>query len=653
VRFFRQNIPTEYLDIDNWRQISIESLSIKRKDAFVKRQRALKLYLTGSSGKEIKEETSLDISLIINLLKKCLVKEDCGEIVGLRALVPYYRESYFRKKPITNKNGHSGFSGAFLSLLRKYPELSDLLKNNLLKVNIGNNVVTLYERKITFTKLHSKFLKKCRELGLEASYSYPYNTENLAYNSLVKYAKKLLNDHSTDAIIARGGDDSKQKQIVNDGSHRPPLLPYDRVECDAHKIDALFCVLIPTQFGQFVPKILHRIWLIVIEDVASRAIIGYNIVYSKECNSYDVLKCIKHSLSKWERLKLKIPISYHESAGFPSSISDDYIGAKWKNFSCDGALANLANNVETRMFDITNCKPTVIRRRNKDDRPFVERLFGILSNAYFKQLPNTVGSKKEEYLRSYPEVKACKYFIHIEELEEVIDVLLANYNVSPHGAIGQRSPVSYLRFLVEKNQVELERADSEKVSHMMTHSAQVRVKGSLAKGVRPYINFKYVRYSSSVLRELFSLVNKYITVTYDPDDIRKLTAFNVNGESLGYITASPPWHLIPHSIHVRSTISTLKKEKKLFYANYEDPIVAYLDYCEKKILNKEDVTSEYINARIAFTKFVEPKFQNENSSLYVSERESNNVIESAKSTEMNSQMVKKPMTIKRRIARNY
>ena len=97
MRFFRQNIPTEYLDIDNWRQISIESLSIKRKDAFVKRQRALKLYLTGSSGKEIKEETSLDISLIINLLKKCLVKEDCDEIVGLRALVPYYRESYFRK----------------------------------------------------------------------------------------------------------------------------------------------------------------------------------------------------------------------------------------------------------------------------------------------------------------------------------------------------------------------------------------------------------------------------------------------------------------------------------------------------------------------------------------------------------------------------
>ena len=78
----------------------------------------------------------------------------------------------------------------------------------------------------------------------------------------------------------------------------------------------------------------------------SRAIIGYNIVYSKECNSYDVLKCIKHSLSKWERLKLKIPISYHESAGFPSSISDDYIGAKWKNFSCDGALANLANTLK-------------------------------------------------------------------------------------------------------------------------------------------------------------------------------------------------------------------------------------------------------------------------------------------------------------------
>ncbi len=44
-----------------------------------------------------------------------------------------------------------------------------------------------------------------------------------------------------------------------------------RVEMDAHKLDGRFCVSLPLMGGGFQEKIVHRLWVIVILEVVSRA----------------------------------------------------------------------------------------------------------------------------------------------------------------------------------------------------------------------------------------------------------------------------------------------------------------------------------------------------------------------------------------------
>ncbi len=601
--FNLDSIPDEYKDLEKWPKFSISELSQERTALFNKRYHAIKMYLAGHTPKEILNDTTLSSSETVRLLRKCLTKDLNGEILGFSGLVPYSKASYSRRKPIANSPGNHGFSGAFKRLLALHPVLADLIENELLKSN-KPGVLKVYERKISYKKLHSKFLKKCIELGLESKAKYPFNTENLGYNSLASYANAVILHNGVASVEARAGDAAKAKLGSNSGTKRPELLPYERVECDAHKIDALFCILIPTGFGEYVPKILHRVWVIVIKDVATRAIIGYRVVFSKECNSKDVLKCIKHALTGWEKKKLRIPIKYDYGASLPSGADKKYIGAKWQSFSCDGAMANLATNIETKMLKIVGCKPTVHRRKNKDDRPFVERFFGALSADYFKRLPSTVGSKKEEYLRSNPELAACKYFIHIEELEDVIDVLLANYNNTPHSSLEMRSPLNYLQYLHTKNNLKLERVDQAAVENMLTHTKTVQVKGKLSQGTRPYINFLYSTYTSDYFRQLFSLQGKKIKIEYDPDDIRIVAAYKISGEFIGKLISAPPWNTIPHSVNVRSTINSLRKKRVLHFSRYDDPIEAYLKFCEEKIVDGNAVTSQYLEARTAFTTFV-------------------------------------------------
>jgi hypothetical protein len=42
----------------------------------------------------------------------------------------------------------------------------------------------------------------------------------------------------------------------------------ERVEADAHRIDAIFTILIPSIFGNIITKTVDRLWVIVLKDIA-------------------------------------------------------------------------------------------------------------------------------------------------------------------------------------------------------------------------------------------------------------------------------------------------------------------------------------------------------------------------------------------------
>ncbi len=595
-KFFRQQLPDKYQDINYWPYPAIDNgrFSDAQLSTFNMKAQAVSMYFRDVPLADIKSSTGIENAYVVRLVKKCLQVDDDGNIYGFCALLPYFRVKKYRRQSTTNIQPLvcRGLSGAFTKLLSNYPDIAELVDElvfrNVTKKNLSKKCLSNRE-------IHLKFIAKCRELGLDNGLQYPFNTISLGYRSLCSYILSIKCNSSTPNLYKLVGKSAKQKLAITDGTGRKQLMLLDSVECDAHLIDAIFCVLVPNPFGGVEPYICKRLWLITIEDICSRAILGYHLSLNQEVTSSDVLKCIKHALTPWQKLEGKYQ-GYSQNAGFPSALSQCYAGLCWKEFKVDGALANTCATTANKLHRLMGITPKVGKRHNKDDRPFVERFFLTLEQTSFHKLPNTTGSKTSDPLRNLPEKAAIKYYIQVDDLNYLIDTIIAGYNASEHQGIGMRTPLEYFQFLMESANKLPEKVPENYGTVLSTQSQEVTVKGNLNKGVRPYINFCYTKYHSDVLRSSYKFLNKKITIEFDEEDLRVVSAYH-NGEPIGKLKASFPWNNVPHSITLRKAIYSLIKQKKIILGNNTNPIEEYLKYIEKTSKQTLIENNNYLQAR--------------------------------------------------------
>lgn len=585
------------IELDKWPTIDKLCLTSQEKLAlFESRCDAIALRVSGSTLSQIQARTGIRANTLYRIIKKAHQLHPDGRIYGYRALVPWIRLSpYKRRKVVRFSPGdhQGGGAGALTTLLDEYPELHDLIQRRVFPKGANKSLT----KKTLAIHIHRAFIEKCREIGLNQKNAYPFNTHRLGYASLANYITELKKNNP-DKFARSNLDRSVNASLrTGDGTNRPPLALLDRVECDAHKIDAIFCILVPSPFGDIIPIIISRLWVIVLIEVASRAALGYHLSLRKECNQEDLVESIKSSLSMWEPKKIDIAgVKYQKDAGFPSSLRTEYVGACWRELSVDGAKINLSDKTNSIMNGIVGAKVKLIDRRIPNDRPFVERLFRTLETNGFHRLPSTVGSSPADIKGLNPEASAIKYFIQLEHLQQLIDILIANYNATPHSGIGGRTPLEYFDYLAKNRTEPIRRADQQLVNEIHSSRHIVTVRGSQKSGRRPYIQFCSVRYSSDFLRGKYSLVGKKITIVVNQADARVIRAFNDIGESLGPLVAAPPWNDKPHTLTIRrAVLSAIAKGK--IDSNYSDPIMAYLDYLESKARKSKSASSEYLMFR--------------------------------------------------------
>lgn len=285
--------------------------------------------------------------------------------------------------------------------------------------------------------------------------------------TICAFINRVLAESPARHIEIEAGPTGKRKAKAGDGVDRPILRVFERVECDAHKLDARMVVMVPSPHGGFESKKIHRLWVIVLIEVESRAVIGYHLSLRKECSAEDVLRAIKKSLTKWEPLKIQFSANaYNKGACLPSYRSEKYVGACWDEFSVDGAMANICKRVEQPIRDIVGArilKPqdatSYSSRRSLDDRPFIESFFGQLAAGGFHKLSTTTGSNPKEKKGSNPDVAAKEKNFQLEYAEELLDTLIANYNAKPHTGLGSRTPLEQLDFLTLRRSAPLRIAD--------------------------------------------------------------------------------------------------------------------------------------------------------------------------------------------------
>ncbi|WOD14330.1 integrase core domain-containing protein [Paraburkholderia kirstenboschensis] len=575
------------IDLATWPGIDRAALSPEREALYGRRERAIRLYLDGATDAQLKAACEMSRVQTYRLLtERCLAAHPDGDVHGWRGLLPYARvKSYDRKAPIKPDGWGGGAAGA-LQWVFQSPAgrgFESCLREHILRKR-GDLESSLRPRMTVFRW----FLAELRERGFERRGEWPFNVEKRGYVTLSHFIDRVLAENPARARQL-AGDDAARKARGGDGTRRPLLAPFERVECDAHKLDSRMVVLVPSPHGGTEPRMIHRLWVVVLIDVVSRAVLGYYLSLRRECAAEDVLRAVRCALQPWAPRELQFGnAAYLPGAGLPAHRFPQLVGACWNEFSVDGALANICKRVEGVLRDVVGAKlvtpqnpASFSRRRSKDDRPFIESFFARLAADGFHRLSTTTGSSPVARRGTDPDAAALATQFQLEYAQELLDTLVANYNATPHSGLGYRSPLEQLERLLAQGKWKPRQADPDAVRRIVGVRKLCTLLGGVNSGRRPHFNFANGRYSAEWLCLRTDLLGGNFWVHLDDeDDARYATVSTQQGHFLGVVRAAPPWHRTPHSLYVRQAIRSLERRRLLHLATNGDAVEALIRYAE-------------------------------------------------------------------------
>ncbi|CAN7330685.1 hypothetical protein [Rhizobacter sp. LjRoot28] len=588
-------------DLEAWPDLDVGALDDQARAAYANRKAAVRLYFAGATAAEIRDRCGLGVRQVNRLiLERCCRTHPDGRLFGWRGLHKHSRiAGYKRIQPVKSGTHGTGTAGALHALLAVEVDFARRFEKHILK-QLPDRRLGEVNRPIH--SIWSWFLQELRKLGYEMRNQWPFDVEGMGYFAVRSHVKRVLDDNPA-AAARQAGAEMVNKRKAGDGTKRPHLPVFGRVEMDAHKLDGRFCVLLPTQDGGWVPKIVHRIWVIVVLEIASRAVIGYYLSLRREVNSNDVLRTIKACLVQWcpRHLPVGGKLEYLPGAALPSAHDSQYLARCWDEMSVDGAMAETCQTVRSALEEVvraTLLTPSAgfSSRRSKDDRPFIETYFRTLGERGLQRLSNTTGPNTKVLARSgrKPEKVAVAAEFTWQYAADLLDVLIANYNATPHLSLGHRSPLQSMDYHSSQAEAVCRTADRNLIEGLLSVRKLCVVKGGTAEGRLPYVNFFHCRYTNEVLASQLDLVGKKIWVINSlEDDARLVQASTEAGVSLGVLRAFPPWHRIPHSLGVRSAVQSLISHRR-FHLSGGDAITAFCDYVEANARGKLPVHPAYL-----------------------------------------------------------
>ncbi|MCY1360910.1 hypothetical protein D9M69_475590 [compost metagenome] len=211
--------------------------------------------------------------------------------------------------------------------------------------------------------------------------------------------------------------------------------------------------------------------------------------------------------------------------------------------------------------------------RAEIERSFLEvarKIHGVMSST---------GSHPHAGRSTDAEQKAVKYEIDLGLMEDAIDVMLANYNVTPSEGLGLFSPLGCLEqffrqgaLLPSYSAEQQERLQAD----LTTRTATVR--GGYDSGRRPYIQLDRVHYTNEVLAGDFGFVGMRLLIEIDNHDYRAVKAYLPNGECIGFLRAQGWWGEFKHTPAVRLKVNSLIRSGDLKLDEDRPPGQQLYDY---------------------------------------------------------------------------
>jgi len=598
----RRRNDLQTIDTSAWPTVDMSALPDAKQKAFAIRRQAIELYVAHQAVREIEKQTGINSRQLYGLLDRCLALSDDGRIFGWRGLLKHHRiGSYTRTAPLSPDCAATGqgFVGAFALLLERYPILAEWLTQKIRERAVILEQISTDARLKTrlrqLGKLHAGFLMQCRAAGITAA-DYPLNTERKGIRSLAAYVTAEMLNHFDTAARAAGATRLKGFPRPEGKATSAAAYPYQVVEFDGHRLDVRLKIVIKDPLGFVQEFEIERLWLLVILDVCTRAVLGYHLVLSREYSRYDVIKTIEKALTPHQPVKFTLQgVGYGHSGGFPSGKLPELGYAIWERMRLDNAKANLADDTMTALCEFIGCAADAGPPHQPDDRPYIERFFGTIASTLSSRLPGYTGSHPKDLRRALADPKGdLRLFVSLAEMEELMEAAIAGYNATPHDGLNGHTPLEAMEYRVrgKAQMINWLPESKRRTLCLMQKAHRCRVRGYLAQGTRPHINLFQVRYTSEALAASTSLLGQNLRIYYNSDDLRTVRAFLADGSELGILKAQGAWGEISHDLKLRREIMKLRGKKRMACVIDQAFIESFVETKKEKAKNSRRAASD-------------------------------------------------------------
>lgn len=555
---------------DKWFDLPEEAIPEEKREQYKARRKAVDMYIDGMKGEDIARETGVDRRHIARYVNNCLKVSEDGQPLGYYGLIPHL------KKVDASDKGRN-----FFKLLEQNPGLIEFIVGNY----FGDSKYTL-EKNMNYKTLHENFIKECKRRGIQ-DYEYPLNTENKGYVSLIKFVKDFVGKNIDDASKRENKDAAQKLMSTGKGVRysQNSMIPYNVVQFDGHKLDIGYVVEIDNNDGTFSKTMALRPWFLAVIDVSTRVILGYAVTQSENYNQFETISAIRNAILPHEPVNLTIPgLKYPDNGGFPSTAFSDHRNALFNVIMLDNAKAHLAANTRDSLVEKLQCTLAFGSVATPETRGIIERFFRTLETMGFHRLPGTTGSNTKDPKRKNPEKEVVKYDITYDQICEILDVLVAEYNNTPHKALNNETPLEAMERKHRNPFLRPTIADDRMLKMVntlthFTHTATVR--GSIKNGKRPYIQYMNAIYRNDILASDSSWIGKKITIEVDPDDLTYVVAYSDTGKCLGYLHAAGGYGRTKHTLKSRKAAAKLARENGRDKNIFVDPIHDYQQHLQK------------------------------------------------------------------------
>ena len=581
----RRNAQLQAIDVSTWPTVAYTQFDDTTRHMFEKRVHAVMAYVQGESVKQIEHSTGINRRQLYRWLERAGAIHPDGRLFGFRALLRYARSTdYVRMRAVPDNIEPGGAAGAFSQLLQRCPALSDWLHQQIRQRKVWLEEVSsdgaLRTRLRGLEALHQNFLRQCRAVGLSGT-DYPLNTGERGIRSLSRHLKDELLRSFGNAARSAGASHLKGLPPRDGGARTlAATRPYQTVEFDGHRLDIRLKIVVHDPLGFVHEFEMERVWLLVIIDVCTRAVLGYHLVLAREYSRYDVIKTIENALEPHRARTFSIPgLAYGPHDGFPSQRLPELAYATWEWIRLDNARANLANETLTALCEFVGCLADAGPKYSPDERPYIERFFGTIASRLSARLPGYTGSNPWDLRRALANPRGnLRLYVSIEELDELIEYAIANYNGTPHSGLNNVTPLEAMEYFVRGKQTLLTwLAHYHRRSLCLMQSARrCRVCAYLDQGVRPHINLYTARYTNSVLARSTHLIGQEVLVYLNANDLRSVRAFLSDGTELGELDVQGLWRMIPHNLKLRREICRQMRIRRRRGVVDTNPIEAYV-----------------------------------------------------------------------------